>query len=153
MALTCYVRWNQLFVAAGPPGMLALTRPKILIRQGEVTGLGGGAKDGAGWGGCERRGCSKDPAGLGVSLEENGVFIHLHMMEGGGDNSSEWFPVSAEHPLPFSVYLPVSVSLSVCLFLPCSHLHGCTKTNKQQKRKDEIFRKQFLFWRKQNILL
>lgn len=80
-------------------------------------------------------GCSKDPAGPGLAWRKT-VFIHLHMMEGGGDSSSERFPVSDEHPLPFSVYLPVSVSLSVCVFLPCCHLHG--RTNKHKQKEDTM---------------
>lgn len=78
-------------------------------------------------------GCSKDPAGPGVGLEDNWVFIHLHMMEGGGDSSSERFPVSDEHPLPFSVYLLVSVSLSVCL-LCLVVTSTAAQTNKKETR-------------------
>lgn len=88
------------------------------------------------------------PAGLRVTLEENGVFIYLHMMEGEVEEKSspESFPLplSGAHPLSFSVYLLLSLSgrsLSALFSPPLSQWskghtsrQGCTAQSRAPHR-------------------
>lgn len=125
MALTCYVRWNQLFVSADTPRAAGPNEARLLIRQGEVTGLGGGG---------QKKELDEEVMGVVVWIlawREMGYLYTFRWWREGETSSSESSPVFLCLPLDVFVFC-FSQFVSFCPVLTSTG----TK-NKQEQYGDE----------------